>query len=229
MVDRSLVDAVEMLDPQSRQRRWKSLSYCVLDAIWSIGASYDTVVAPLVWRVAAARGDSAPLVSVIDDLPPDPLPLPVLLAEYPDDASLQELTNRQRTSPRGGIPKTEAALCYARILVSCHMPDLKHARQLLHTDTRWARVDAALATVAGDGTDGVRRGYFWMLIGDDDIVKPDRMVLRWLDRHGYRVDPRTVRIMIDEVAGAQRLVGLRRELELVINQVFNTPVPVAWT
>jgi hypothetical protein len=63
MVERSLVDAVEGLDLKPRQQRWRSLSYCVLDAVWSIGAVYDTVVAPLVWRVAAANGDSAPLIS----------------------------------------------------------------------------------------------------------------------------------------------------------------------
>jgi hypothetical protein len=41
------IDAVVHLNLQPRQRRWTSLAYCVLDAVWSIGARYDTVVVPL--------------------------------------------------------------------------------------------------------------------------------------------------------------------------------------
>jgi hypothetical protein len=115
------------------------------------------------------------------------LPVPTLLAKYRDVGALQELTNRQRTSPRGGIPKAEAALRYAHILAAHNTPDLRQAEQLLIEETRWALADAALAGVPGDGVDGVRRGYLWMLIGDDEVIKPDRMVLRWLARQGMHV------------------------------------------
>ena len=33
--------AVSTLEPEPRTWRWTSLSYCVLDAVWSIGARYD--------------------------------------------------------------------------------------------------------------------------------------------------------------------------------------------
>jgi hypothetical protein len=200
MVGCSLADAVELLDLQPRQQRWRSLSYCVLDAVWSIGAVYDTVVAPLVWRVAAANGDSAPLVPVSERMPPDPLPLPLLLERYPDTAVLQALTNSQRTSPRGGIPKADAALRFARILVNHDVLDLRKAERLLAAETRYGLVDADLAVVPGDGFGGVRRGYLWMLIGDDELIKPERMVLRWLARQGHQVDAAQARVLIEEVA-----------------------------
>jgi hypothetical protein len=117
MADRSLADAVELLDPRPRPRRWVSLAYCVLDAVWSIGAVYETVVTPLVHRVAAANGDTSPLVSASAQPPADPLPLVVLLQRYQDASALQDITNKQLTSPRNGVPKAEAALRYARILV----------------------------------------------------------------------------------------------------------------
>ena len=43
-----LVDAVVALDPPPRERRWVSLSLCIVDAVWSIGANYDNVVVPFV-------------------------------------------------------------------------------------------------------------------------------------------------------------------------------------
>lgn len=200
MVDHSVIDAVELLDPRPRQKRWASLSYCVLDAVWSIGALYYPVVVPLIYRVAAANSDSEPLVSSAEQLPVDPLPLPRLLERYVEASALQQITNRQRTSSRGGIPKTEAALRYARILVNHHVADLGQAEQVLLEETQLAQLDAALTAVPGDGAHGVRRGYLWMLCGNDDVIKPDRMVLRWLARHGEQVDANRAREVVSQVA-----------------------------
>ncbi|MGH3921395.1 MAG: hypothetical protein ACRDTT_00695 [Pseudonocardiaceae bacterium] len=45
-----------------------------------------------------------------------------------------------------------------------------------------AKVEGALRTVPGHGS-GARLSYLWMLAGDDQHIKPDRMVLRWLSNH----------------------------------------------
>ncbi len=52
-----LAEDVKALAPAPRERRWRSLTYCIADAVWSIGARYDTVVAPLVRRLAREHGD----------------------------------------------------------------------------------------------------------------------------------------------------------------------------
>src|SRR4051794_25266455 len=101
------VDALAGLGNHARQRRWRSLSYCVIDAVWSISAHYDRVVAPLVRRVAAASGDTTPVVDTGVPAGPDPLPLPDLLQRYPSGATLRAHANGQRTSTRGGIEKAE--------------------------------------------------------------------------------------------------------------------------
>ena len=44
---------------------------------------------------------------------------------------------------------------------------------------RFAAVNADLRAIPGEGAHAVRRDYLWMLIGQDDLIKPDRMVLRW--------------------------------------------------
>jgi hypothetical protein len=65
---------------------------------------------------------------------------------------------------------------------------------------RWDAVDRDLARVPGDGTGGVRRRYLWMLAGSDVLVKPDRMVLRWLDRNGCRVTAIEARDLLTRAA-----------------------------
>ncbi|WP_267465417.1 MULTISPECIES: hypothetical protein [Nocardia] len=36
-----------------------------------------------------------------------------------------------------------------------------------------------------------RRNYLWTLVGADDLITPDRMILRWLHHHDAPADPTT--------------------------------------
>ncbi|WP_343212987.1 hypothetical protein [Gordonia sp. JH63] len=125
-----------------------------------------------------------------------------------DVVELLGVTNRQRTSTRGGIVKAEAVLRYAQILASYQVETLDDGMALLSRSKDLQVVDDALANVPGDGQFGVRRGYLWMLIGDDEKIKPDRMVLRWLSRIGFDVDPLQAKTLIlDAVARVSGELG----------------------
>jgi hypothetical protein len=190
-----LAEAVVALDPQPRERRWVSLSLCIADAVWSIGASYDKVVVPLVReKLAAKLGVEQPTVPAREPTGTDLLPL-ARLAELTLD-ELTGLTNRQRTSTRGGILKSEAVLRHASVFIENGVVTLADALELFTDTARFATVDTALRPIPGEGGHGIRRNYLWMLIGDEYLIKPDRMVLRWLAHHGVDVDPAGARDVI---------------------------------
>ena len=193
-----VAERVAALGPRPREQRWASLSACVLDAVWSIGARYDGVVVPLVRRVLD-DGASGPLLSPgppIDDVHP----LSRFVERFPDEDSLLEVAqNRQRTSTRSGITKARAALGYARVLLDHGIDDVAAANQALSSPPLLASIDNRLRRVRGEGQYGIRRGYFWMLCGDDGRIKPDRMVLRWLAPHGVR-DPHVAQQLLIDVA-----------------------------
>ena len=200
-----LTDAVVALDPQPRERRWTSLSFCIVDAVWSIGAHYDNVVVPLVRKKFAAEfGVTEPTIAAGEPLPADPLPLPKLEALAVD--SLTGMTNRQRTSTRGGVLKAEAVLLHIAVFREYHVDTMQDALALLSDTEHFAKVDDALRSIPGEGGYGVRRNYLWMLIGQDDLIKPDRMVLRWLGRRGVKTDPAGAR---DIIAALVPLVSAR--------------------
>jgi hypothetical protein len=182
-----LVDAVVALDPQPRERRWVSLSLCIADAVWSIGAHYDNVVVPLVRKLAVNFGVDQPTVPMSETLGPDPLPLAVLAGLSVEE--LLPLTNRQNTSTRGGIRKADAVLRHIHSFQAHGVGDLGDAIALFGDDERFAAVNTDLRKIPGEGAHAVRRNYLWMLIGQDDLIKPDRMVLRWFRHHGLTVDP----------------------------------------
>lgn len=198
----SLIGAIAALDPQPRQRQWVSLSFCVLDGVYSIGASYDHHVVPVVGRVAADFEVNSPVTTPEAAASiADPVPLGALLTRYADsDALIVATNNRQNTSPRGGIRKADAVLRYARILHNHDVNTLADARAALAVDPLISRIDDALRVVPGEGSEGVRRGYLWMLVGDQHMVKPDRMVLRWLARNGFEVAPHAARELLDRAA-----------------------------
>lgn len=193
-----LTDAVAALNPQPRERRWASLSFCIVDAVWSIGAHYDNVVVPLVRKKFAAEfGVTQPTVPAREPMPADPLPLSKL-----DDLtvdSLTDMTNRQRTSTRGGILKAEAVLLHIAVFREHNVETMQDALGLFSDTERFAQVDDALRSIPGEGGYGVRRDYVWMLIGQDDLIKPDRMVLRWLGRQGVKTDPAGARDIITAI------------------------------
>ena len=207
-IDR-LAEAVVTLDPQPRERRWVSVSLCITDAVWSIGADYDKVVVPVVRILAQNMGVEQPTVPAREPIGADPLPLTRLIELTVDE--LTGLTNRQRTSTRHGILKSDAVLRHARVFIEHGVVTLADAVELFTDTARLTAVDTALRSIPGEGAHGVRRNYLWRLVGNDDLIKPDRMVLRWLAHHGVDVDPVAARDIIAELVTA---VGSRLERDV---------------
>jgi len=195
-----LVEAIVELGPQSRNRRWVSLSLCIVDAVWSIGAHYDNVVVPLVRNFARQFGVEQPTIPMDQPIDADPLPLTQLADVTVDE--LIRLTNWQNTSTRGGVRKADAALRHIKAFCAHSVSALADAIALFEDDARFAAVNADLRKIPGEGAHAVRRDYLWMLIGQDDLIKPDRMVLRWFKHHGVIVDPIAARELISALVPA---------------------------
>jgi hypothetical protein len=181
-----LVEAVSALNPEQRGPRWASLSSCLIDAVWSIGLTYKTTTVPTTRAVFAASADedTNPLVASDDLTTPDPVRLDDFAARFPNVESLLAKSTRHRTSPTGGILKADAVLRHVAVLAAAKVQTRQDALDLMNDDARFAEVNAQLSRIPGEGANGIRRGYLWMLLGDDNGIKPDRMVLRWLAAHG---------------------------------------------
>ena len=207
MVDHDVVVAAARgLDIRPRGERWAHLSLCVLDAVFSIGARYGSTERTCKQYAAYAR--LAPLVdaaapgSIIGTPAEQPLSAFVTDAADVERFASEVLRNRQRTSTRGGVLKAEAAARYAQVLVDAGVQRYGDVPGLFDDEPRMAAVTTALRGIAGNGTSDVRLGYLWMLLGDDHVIKPDRMVLRWLAGVlGRRPTAADARAMIGAAAG----------------------------
>ncbi|MBW0105645.1 hypothetical protein [Pseudonocardia sp. KRD291] len=184
---RLVTDAARSLAITPRDRRWAHVSLCILDAVFSMGARYTTTVntcrryADTVGITPLQTSDTAAVIGTYAEQA-----LSAFLADVDVDEvdvfAATVLRNRQRTSPRGGILKAEAAREYAGALVEAGVERYADLPALLIDASRLAALEERLRKVRGNGSGEVRLGYLWMLLGDDQIIKPDRMVLRWLGR-----------------------------------------------
>lgn len=204
----ALAKAVQDLAPVPRQSTWSSLSLCVIDAVFSVGARYSSTERAVL-NVASDCDVTVPIVGCDIEFHDDPLPVSRLLEHYPSGVQLAAAAkNRQRTSSRGGILKAEATLRYAAVLAGHGIETIHDARALLGDPATLEAVERELRTVPGEGKFGVRLGYLWMLVGADDMVKPDRMVLRWLRLHttsnlspdGVSYSPEQARVVLKAVS-----------------------------
>lgn len=162
----------------AEEYRYASLPLCVVDAVFSIGVRYTStqkVVANLCkytsWpRLADSRYSRGGGQQLLTDLI-------VVFEEVGVERMAQEVfQNRQRTSSRSGILKSEAVLKFSCALAQAGINDF--------SDFVQDRKDYAEAMILGlpGQSSGIAFDYFMMLAGDDNLIKPDRMVQRYVGK-----------------------------------------------
>jgi len=84
--------------------------------------------------------------------------------------------NRQRTSTRNGILKAEASLKVAQVLLNHGVNDLDGITAIINNPA----FEVDFKGITGQGS-GVSLRYFYMLVGLDSEIKPDRMIIRFIE------------------------------------------------
>lgn len=175
--ERVLDLAKEALPPEYH---YQSLPLCVIDAVFSIGVRYEST-RNVVKRYADYFGlplfsdNRQELISMNDQESISDF------VEKMEKHGIEFFTteifcNRQRTSSRNGILKTEAVYRFAQTLKAFRVNYLQDVPKVL-TD---ASFEESIRTIPGQSS-GTSLTYFFMLSGSENLIKPDRMVLRFIN------------------------------------------------
>lgn len=160
---------------------YSSLPLCVIDAVFSIGVRYSGVQATV--RRYCERFARQQVRKDRGRLPPrdEQESISELCAHFEDIGIVQMeegiFRNRQRTSTRNGIPKADAVWRFARALRSKGIECLQDVSSSLPT----GELEKEIRAIPGQ-LSGISLQYFWMLAGSEDLIKPDRMIMRFLER-----------------------------------------------
>jgi hypothetical protein len=154
---------------------YAAVPLCVMDAVFSIGVRYESTertvrdwCARNGWEIS--RKHATAERTVTDFLK--------ILEPYENrwlEMATEVFHNRQRTSSKSGILKAEAVFKFCKVLQRLGIETFADALGSgLRQDLR-----LAIKGISGQGS-GVSYDYFLILVGHEDAVKPDRMVMRFV-------------------------------------------------
>lgn len=167
------------------------LPLCVVEAVFSINSTAQAT------RKVVERCATALQVPLFAELLYPPQAEQVSISAFcqqfgarePSDLAENLFANRQRTSVTNGILKAEAVLRFCAVLQQFGIEYLQDASNILQR----AEVCTALREIPGQRS-GVSLSYFAMLTGDQQQVKPDRMLVRFIVNALECEEPRVGRV-----------------------------------
>jgi hypothetical protein len=159
---------------------YQSLPLCIVDAVFSIGVRYESTRAVVVrycdyfhlQRIRDRHADNLPNMEEQESLQE--------FIKKMDESGIEFFTNevfknKQRTSPRNGILKTEAVYRFAATLQKYGVNYFQDVPKVMDN----FELEKEIKTIPGQGS-GISLRYFFMLAGSNDFIKPDRMIQRFI-------------------------------------------------
>ena len=153
---------------QEPPQGYQSVPLSALDAIFSIGIRYTTVCniikrfcgkLELDWKTSKVT--TSEVIAKIENVK-----MNTLIAEY---------LSANRTSSKNGILKAEAYRQALYVLKANKIESCSDVVQKANDNT----FESAFKAIPGQGS-GVSLKYFYMLCGDEGLVKPDRHIIRFV-------------------------------------------------
>lgn len=173
---RIIIDVKNVNAKLGNEFYYASLPLCIVDAVFSIGVRYEGVqmtvkrfCEAINTTIFRSHGSAYPMreeqISVND------------FVTFCTSFSIQDLTtkifkNRQRTSTINGILKAQAVIEFARVLSNHNVQHFQDIECNLNN----VELQNSIQNIKGQKS-GIGFAYFLMLTGNDEIIKPDRMLL----------------------------------------------------
>lgn len=212
---------LNLQQPLSQEYYYGHLACCVMDAVHSISVKYEaTRQIPIRYCETYGLKRLRPFGTGLPE-PQAQEPLSILVARIealgPERFASEVVNNRHRTSPKNGILKTDAVLRFARCLTQQGIETF----QDLASFRKNPELEAAIQTIPGQKS-GISWRYFWMLAGDEQGVKPDRMILGFLNTFTNRTWPPDQAVeIIRQLCAHPSLAGYRLNPRRLDHAIWN--------
>jgi uncharacterized protein (DUF4415 family) len=157
---------------------YASIPLCVIDAVFSMGVKYTStmnVVERTCQYFSIPQIDRDRLNNLTNQFS-----ISHMLKEF-NELGIERMTsevfqNRQRTSATSGILKSEAVFLFCKVLSNFGVNNFGDISTLLVNQD----FDQKIKAIPGQAS-GISLQYFFMLIGEDSYIKPDRMINRFIE------------------------------------------------
>lgn len=200
---------------------YSSLPLCVIDSVFSIGVRYEGVKNTIRKVCDYFEIDSRARRKGTLPKPEDQISVSSfleLLSDQPSDALAEKVyQNRQRTSVKNGILKAEAVTLFLKVLKDFGVESFQDVPRLINNNS----FEFCIRHIPGQRS-GISLKYFFMLAGSDDLIKPDRMIVRFLEQAtGTRFKLDQCQTILSGVARELKQKGVQVTPKLLDNMIWN--------
>lgn len=181
----SLGGSFEDSTSEGKEYTYNSIVFCLLDAVFSIGVNYKSV------ENTVNRYANYYDLDLYDESHFDEHKISDFIKNYEDFSAYNNcecspsfgkciLENKQNTSSKNGILKSEACYEIAKILRDEKIETLADIKPIINkNDDKYYKLKEAICNVKGQSS-GIMFKYFCMLSGDENTCKPDRWIKDFL-------------------------------------------------
>jgi hypothetical protein len=174
---------------------YNHLPLCVINAVWSISVKYEGVLNVVKKYCKRRKLDPYRSKELQENSQyPDINEQESILVfiNYMKQYSFEELAdnifeNHQRTSTKSGILKAEAVFRFAEVLSNYN---INYFQDITNEIENNELLKLAIKEIRGQKS-GISLDYFFMLSGNENRIKPDRMIKRFLAKP-LGIDPDTI-------------------------------------
>lgn len=153
---------------------YNSLDLCVIDAVFSIGVKYESVK-NVISKYKKYIEENYPQYDKISRTTVESISIFENYKSINDFA--KDVLNLQRTSTQNGILKAEAVLEILKVLNKYEITTIEAFRNM--DCGKQKLLDNSILSVKGQGS-GIMLKYLYMLVGNENVCKPDRMLHRYV-------------------------------------------------
>lgn len=216
---------IDNLDFENSGIGWEyyyaSMPLCVVDSVFSIGVLYEGVT-NVINRISkhykietrAKRKHTLPeiknQISTSEFLRLlESTPITLLASDV--------FKNRQRTSTKNGILKVEAVIKFLKVLKDFNVEYFQDIAKVITNES----FDFCIKNIPGQKS-GISMKYFFMLAGSKNLIKPDRMVIRFLQNaSGKKFNLEDCQIVLTAVTLQLNEKNFKVTPQLVDNAIWN--------
>ncbi|KUG24537.1 hypothetical protein ASZ90_005649 [hydrocarbon metagenome] len=175
---------VSVLDIQNTKLNdeyfYQSLPLCVIDSVYSIGVKYEgtrrTVIKYCDYYGLQRIRSNRETIALTEDQESIKHFIEKMEASGIRFFADNVFRNRQRTSARKGILKSEAVLQFAKTLQKYNVNYFQDVPKIINN----ADFENDIRKIKGQGS-GISLKYFLMLCGSGDLIKPDRWIKEFIN------------------------------------------------
>jgi len=161
---------------------YRSISFCIIDAVYSVGIRYTTVKNAISKYAEYYNIDNYYSEKRRKNVYPDQNNQESNVGFYkkinklgPKKLANQILRNRNRTSSKNGILKSEAVIKFSEVLKEYKVDYLQDIDKIINNK----QFEKEIKSIPGQGS-GLSLKYFFMLTGNENLIKPDRHIKRYI-------------------------------------------------